>query len=61
ISTRWSGFDAFARRAPYASGAVIILVGIYMGVQGFIALSHPVQHAELPLLKPTVAALSYSL
>ena len=61
ISTRWSGFDAFARRAPYASGAVIILVGLYMGVQGFIALSHPLQHAELPLLKPTVAALSYSL
>ena len=41
ISTRWSGFDAFARRAPYASSALIILVGLYMGAQGFMALSKP--------------------
>jgi nickel/cobalt exporter len=38
VSRRWSGFDAFARRAPYASGAVIICVGIYIGVQGVLAL-----------------------
>jgi nickel/cobalt exporter len=38
LSHRWSGFDAFARRAPYASGAVIIGVGIYLGVQGALAL-----------------------
>jgi nickel/cobalt transporter (NicO) family protein len=41
ISTRWSGFDAFARRAPYASGTLIILVGLYMGAQGFAALNRP--------------------
>ena len=41
ISTRWSGFDTFARRAPYASAVLIIMVGIYMGVQEFIGLNHP--------------------
>jgi nickel/cobalt exporter len=30
-SRRWSGFDTFMRRAPYASGVLIILVGIYVG------------------------------
>jgi nickel/cobalt exporter len=35
IATRWSGFSAFARRAPYASGVLIILVGLYMGWQGW--------------------------
>lgn len=30
-SRRWSGFDTFMRRAPYASGALIILVGFYVG------------------------------
>jgi ABC-type nickel/cobalt efflux system permease component RcnA len=38
VSHRWPGFDAFARRAPYASGAVIICVGVYIGVQGVLAL-----------------------
>lgn len=56
ISTRWSGFEVFARRAPYASGALIILVGLYMGAQGFIALSHPVQHAQAPQLNQVLAA-----
>ena len=41
ISTRWSGFGTFARRAPYASGALIIVVGLYMGAQGFMALNRP--------------------
>jgi len=41
ISTRWSGFDVFARRAPYASGVLIILVGLYMGAQGITALNKP--------------------
>lgn len=35
IGNRWSGFSAFARRAPYASGVLIILVGLYMGLQGW--------------------------
>lgn len=38
VSKRWSGFDKIASRAPYASGALIILVGIYTGIQGWIAL-----------------------
>jgi nickel/cobalt transporter (NicO) family protein len=39
VANRWSGFSAFARRAPYASGALIICVGLYMGIQGLHALS----------------------
>ena len=31
VSRRWSGFGAFAQRAPYFSSAVIICVGIYVG------------------------------
>lgn len=39
VSRRWSGFGEFARKAPYFSSAVIIAVGLYVGVQGWIALS----------------------
>jgi nickel/cobalt transporter (NicO) family protein len=39
VSRRWSGFAAFARRAPYASGALIILVGLYVGAHGLHALT----------------------
>ena len=36
---RWSGlFDRFAARAPYASVALILLVGLYIGYQGWSAL-----------------------
>ncbi|MXP65208.1 nickel/cobalt efflux transporter RcnA [Roseomonas sp. M0104] len=36
---RWAGFfDRFARRAPYASAALILLVGLYMGFHGWAAL-----------------------
>jgi len=38
VSRRWPGFDALARRAPYASGALIICVGVYVGIQGVLAL-----------------------
>jgi nickel/cobalt transporter (NicO) family protein len=34
ISKRWSGFDEFARTAPYFSGALILIVGLYVGYQG---------------------------
>lgn len=37
-SRRWTWFATAARRAPYASGALIILVGIYVGVQGWLHL-----------------------
>jgi len=34
VSRRWSGFGEFARKAPYASAALILLVGLYMGYAG---------------------------
>lgn len=37
-SKRWSGFGEFARKAPYFSGALILLVGFYVGYQGLHAL-----------------------
>lgn len=37
-SKRWSGFGEFARRAPYFSGALIVLVGLYVGYHGLMAL-----------------------
>ncbi|MGC1577376.1 MAG: nickel/cobalt efflux transporter [Beijerinckiaceae bacterium] len=38
IRKRWSGFDAFARRAPYASAALMLLVAAYMAASGWIGL-----------------------
>lgn len=40
ISKRWSGFGAVSQRAPYFSGVIMALVGIYMGVQGLQGLNH---------------------
>ena len=37
ISKSWSGFGEFARKAPYFSGILILLVGLYVGYQGFHA------------------------
>ena len=37
-SKRFSGFGTFARRAPYASSALIILVGLYVGYHGLRSL-----------------------
>lgn len=34
----WGGFGAFARKAPYVSGALIALVAIYVGFLGLRAL-----------------------
>jgi nickel/cobalt exporter len=39
VSRHWSGFGAFAQRAPYLSSAVIICIGLYVGWQGLHALS----------------------
>jgi nickel/cobalt exporter len=39
MARRFSGFSALARRAPYVSGAVILLVGVYIGYQGLHALA----------------------
>jgi len=38
VSRRWSGFGTFARRAPYFSGALILLVGAFVAYQGLHAL-----------------------
>lgn len=38
VSKRWSGFGEFARKAPYFSSGLIILVGLYVGYQGLKAL-----------------------
>jgi nickel/cobalt transporter (NicO) family protein len=35
---RWSGFGELARKAPYLSSAVILLVGMYVGYQGLRAI-----------------------
>ncbi|MCJ2086695.1 nickel/cobalt efflux transporter [Methylobacterium sp. E-005] len=35
VQTRWSGFSDFARRAPYISGLLIVLVGLYTGWLGY--------------------------
>jgi nickel/cobalt exporter len=35
VSRRWSGFSAFARRAPYVSAVLIIAVGLYTGWLGW--------------------------
>ncbi|GER21401.1 nickel transporter [Variovorax paradoxus] len=37
-SKRFSNFGAFARRAPYVSSALIILVGLYVGYHGIQSL-----------------------
>jgi nickel/cobalt exporter len=39
VSKRWSGFGEFARKAPYFSSALIILVGLYVGYQGVRGLT----------------------
>lgn len=40
VSKRWSGFGKFARKAPFLSGALIVLVGLYVGSQGLHGLTH---------------------
>jgi len=38
ISKRWSGFGDLAHKAPYLSGGLISLVGLYIGFEGLHAL-----------------------
>jgi nickel/cobalt exporter len=40
VSKRWGGFGEFANKAPYFSSALILLVGCYVGYQGFYALAN---------------------
>ena len=37
-SKRWAGFGAFAQKAPYASGALLILLGLVVAYHGLHAL-----------------------
>lgn len=39
VSRRWSGFGEFARKAPYFSSALILLVGFYVGYEGLHAMA----------------------
>jgi len=38
VSRRFAGFGELVRRAPYVSGAVILLIGVYLGVSGWLHL-----------------------
>jgi nickel/cobalt exporter len=38
VSKRFSGFGEIVRKAPYVSGAVILLIGLYLGVNGWLHL-----------------------
>jgi len=39
VSRRWRGFGEIVRKAPFASGTIILLVGIYIAANGWLALS----------------------
>ncbi|RTL31432.1 MAG: nickel/cobalt efflux transporter RcnA [Burkholderiales bacterium] len=43
LSKRWPSFGTVSQHAPYLSGVIMLLVGVYMGVQGWHGLIHPVQ------------------
>ena len=38
VAKTWGGFGELARKAPYLSGALILLVGLYVGYPGWHAL-----------------------
>ncbi|MCJ2012195.1 nickel/cobalt efflux transporter [Methylobacterium sp. J-076] len=40
LAGRWSGFGRLARRAPYASAGLIVLVGLYTGWLGWQGIQH---------------------
>ncbi|HGW6104243.1 TPA: nickel/cobalt efflux protein RcnA [Citrobacter werkmanii] len=35
---RWNGFNTLARKAPYFSSALIAMVGLYMGIHGYMGI-----------------------
>ena len=45
VQKRWSGFSTFARRAPYASGFLMLLIALYMGYAGILGLQR--NHADV--------------
>lgn len=54
VASRWSGFGAFARRVPYASAALIVLVGLYTGWLGWQGI-HPDPAAHSVGIVPSVS------
>lgn len=38
MAQRWSGFGEIVRKAPYVSGIIILLVGAYVGISGWLHL-----------------------
>ncbi|MGG6892590.1 nickel/cobalt efflux transporter [Rhizobium sp. BR 315] len=55
VQKRWPGFSTFARRAPYASGVLMLLIALYMGYSGLEGLRngpHPAESAMASVLKP---------
>ena len=49
VASRWSGFSTFARQAPYASAALIVMVGVYTGWLGWEGIRHGRHdHAAFP-------------
>lgn len=38
MSQRWSGFGEIVRKAPYVSGIIILAVGAYVGISGWLHL-----------------------
>ncbi|HAE77179.1 nickel/cobalt efflux transporter RcnA [Morganella morganii] len=39
VSRRWQGLSDIAQKAPYFSAALIALVGLYMGIHGYMGLA----------------------
>jgi len=42
VSKRFSGFGDIVRKAPYVSGLVIVLIGLYLGINGWVHLPHQI-------------------
>ena len=38
VSKRFSGFGEIVRKAPYVSGALILVIGLYLGINGWLHL-----------------------
>lgn len=54
VASRWSGFGTFARRAPYASSALIVLVGLYTGWLGWEGIRNgEMAHKTLSAVVPS--------
>lgn len=39
VAKRWGGFSVVARKVPYLSSVLIAIVGLYMGIHGWIGVS----------------------